>query len=198
MPKKQRDTSISLDPLSFEEANSVSVRKAAIWARVSDPNQETENQVAQLYEWAQSRQLEVAKVYRAAASAWKGAHRKCLSEVYNDARLGVFQVIIVWALDRISREGPLATLEIVHELGRRDVEVWSYQEPWVETGGPARELLLSVAGWVAEQESWRRSERTKAGMQRARAQGKRIGRPPGSRDRRRRKKAGYFRRYAPQ
>ena len=83
-------------------------------------------------------------------------------------------MLLVWALDRLSREGPLATLEIVHRLGQNGVQVWSYQEPWTETGGELLDLLLAIAGWVARMESNRRSERTKAGLQRAVSQGKRL------------------------
>ena len=90
--------------------------------------------------------------------------------------------MLVWALDRLSREGPSATLDIVHRLGQTGVQVGSYQEPWTEAGGELLDLLLAIAGWVARMESNRRSERTKAGLQRAVNQGKRLGRPPGSKD----------------
>lgn len=79
-----------------------------------------------------------------------------------DARASKFQVLLVWALDRLSREGPWATLEIAHRLGQSDVQVWSYQESWTEAGGELIDLLLAIAGWVARMESNRRSERTRA------------------------------------
>ena len=104
--------------------------------------------------------------------------------------------MLVWALDRLSREGPLATREIVHRLGRWGVQVWSYQESWTEAGGELLDLLLAIAGWVARMESNRRSERTKAGLQRAVIQGKRLGRPPGSKDRKKRSRRGYLLRWA--
>ena len=104
--------------------------KAAILARVSDAGQHSENQFPDLIAWAQRRGLEVVVTYQFQESAWKGAHQKQLSQVYRDARAGKFQVLLVWALDRLSREGPLATLEIVHRLGQSGVQVWSYQEPW--------------------------------------------------------------------
>ena len=87
-------------------------------------------------------------------------------------------------------------LEIVHRLGRYDVQVLSYQEPWTEAAGELRDLLLAIAGWVASMESSRRSERTKAGLARAVADGKRLSRPPGSKDQRRRNRRGYLLRYA--
>ena len=104
------------------------VSKVAILCRVSDPGQQTDNQLGALTAWAERRGFEVAVTYQFQESAWKGAHQKQLSQVYRDARIGKFQVLLVWALDRLSREGPLATLEIVHRLGQSGVQVWSYQQ----------------------------------------------------------------------
>lgn len=170
--------------------------KAAIWSRVSTEEQDTENQVMQLRRLAQQRGLQVSKVYQVEESAWQGKHLRALSEVYDDARLGRFHVLLVWALDRLSREGPMATLEIVQRLGKYNVKVLSLQEPWTEAGGEMQELLLAIAGWVAKMESNRRSERTKAGLVRALSQGKKLGRPVGSKDGKKRSRSGYFRRYA--
>ena len=102
--------------------------RAAIWLRVSDPGQHTGNQLPDLQAWAERRGLEVVRVYQVQESAWRGAHQKQLTQVYKDARAGRFKTLLIWALDRLSREGPLATLEIVHRLGQSGVQVWSYQE----------------------------------------------------------------------
>ena len=170
--------------------------KAAIWLRVSSGEQHAENQLPDLQAWAARRGWQVVKTYEVQESAWRGAHQKALSAVYDDARLGLFDVLLVWALDRLSREGPAATLEIVHRLLKAKVQVLSYQEPWLEVGGEMVDLLLAVTGWVARFESKRRSERTRAGLARARAAGKQIGRPPGSKDGKQRSRRGYFARYA--
>ncbi len=79
--------------------------EVAILARVSGPDQETDTLVLQLREWAQRR---VGRVYRVEESAWRGAHQRQLNDVYQDARQGKFGILLVWALDRLSREGPLA------------------------------------------------------------------------------------------
>ena len=97
--------------------------------------------------------MNVVRVYQVQESAWRGAHQQQLTQVYQDARTGRFQVLLVWALDRLSREGPLATLDIVHRLGQSSVQVWSLQEPWTEAGGELLDLLLAIAGWVARMES---------------------------------------------
>ncbi len=69
-------------------------------------------------------------------------------------------------------------------------------QPLMEASGPLRELLYSLTAWVAAFESELRSERTKAGLARARVSGKVLGRPQGSMDKRKRSRRGYFKRYA--
>lgn len=170
--------------------------RCAIWTRVSTTEQETENQVAQLQAWAARRGLEVVQIYRITESGWKGAQQKHLSRVYHHARQGKFDILLTWALDRLSREGVGPTLEIVNRLGKAGVEVWSLQETWLETSGELRDLLLAMVGWVARYESNRRSERTRAGLARAQANGVTLGRPAGAKDKRKRSRRGYLLRYA--
>ena len=76
------------------------------------------------------------------------------------------------------------------------VKVISLQEPWTDMPGDMGEILYAMAGWAARLESQRRSERTKAGLARARAAGKKLGRPKGAKDKHKRRTAGYFLRYA--
>ena len=81
-------------------------KKAGVFARASDPDrQTTENQLAPLMAEAERRGLEVVKVYRVGESAYRGAHLAALSQVYTDARAGRFRVLLVWSLDRLSRQG---------------------------------------------------------------------------------------------
>ena len=82
-----------------------------------------------------------------------------------------------WALDRLTRQGVLETFEYSRDLGRYGVQFESFTEPHFRTTGPAGELMLAVAAWIAQQERIRLIERTKAGLQRAKAAGKQIGRP---------------------
>lgn len=97
-------------------------------------------------------------------------------------------MVLVWALDRLSREGALAILTLVSTLKAYSVKVLSYQEAWTEAPGELAEVLYAIAGWVARMESQRRSERTKAGMARVKSQGKKLGRPKGSKDKRKRRR----------
>jgi putative DNA-invertase from lambdoid prophage Rac len=170
--------------------------KAAIWTRVSTGEQDASNQLPAIHSYAEGRGLEIVQTYTVQESAWRGAHQTALSQVYAQARAGMFSVLLVWSLDRLSREGVAATLEIVDRLARWKVRVWSVQETWTEADGESQELLLSITAWVARQESVRKSERTKAGLTQARANGKVLGRPPGAKDKKRRKQSGYFARWA--
>ena len=162
--------------------------RTCIYSRVSTGQQETDNQIMVLTSWANQRGYEVIKVYQEAESAWRNGHQRELSNLIADARRRRFQCVLVWALDRLSREGALAILSLVQKLSACGVKVLSYQESWTEAPGELSELLYALSGWVARMESQRRSERTKAGLARVKAQGKCLGRPLGSKDRRKRRR----------
>ena len=162
--------------------------KVCIYSRVSTDNQDPTNQSAVLAGWAGQRGYQVVGNYKERESAWKAGHQRELARLLDDAQKRNFDAVLVWALDRLSREGPLAILSLVHRLKIYGVRVLSYQESWTEAPGELGELLYAIAGWVARMESQRRSERTKAGLERVKAQGKHLGRPPGSKDRRKRRR----------
>lgn len=174
--------------------------KAAIWARVSTDEQDTDNQLLVLREWAERRGLEVEQEFVTEDSAWasngngKGAQfDKARTELINGARLGRYQVVLIWALDRLSRRGIEDTLNVLRRLAEHEADVWSLQEDWLRTSDPAmRELLIGIFGWMAGQESKRRSERIKAGLARRKAAGLPVGgRVPGAKDKRKRSSDGY-------
>ncbi|MFC1971200.1 recombinase family protein [Chloroflexota bacterium] len=156
--------------------------KVCIYSRVSTGQQDTTNQSVALSEWAKQRGFKVVNVYEEEESAWKSGHQRVL------AKQRRFQAVLVWAVDRLSREGALAILSLVNRLSSCGVKVLSYQESWTEAPGELAELLYALTGWVARMESQRRSERTRAGLARVKAQGKRLGRPPGSKDKRKRRR----------
>ena len=165
--------------------------KAALLLRVSTEEQNLDNQRDQLIAWAEAQTLEVGKVWEAQESAWQGAYLRQLGEIYEAASRREFQVLLVWSLDRLSRQGPRVILEIIHRLGTYGVEVRSYQEAWINVSGDLRDLLLAIAGWVAQMESKRISERTKAGLARRKAEGLPVGRQPGAVDKKKRKRRAY-------
>jgi len=172
--------------------------KAALYLRVSTTEQNVDNQLPALEAYADSRGWQIVEVYQENESAWKSGHQKELARLLADCRNGRHRVdvVLVWALDRLSREGAAAILNLVNTFKAYGVRVISYQESWTEAPGAIGEVLYAIAGWVAKMESEQRSERTKAGLARAIASGKRLGRPTGSKDGGKRKRTGYLLRYA--
>lgn len=158
------------------------MRRAAVYIRVSTEEQCLDNQLASIRAFAERRDFNIVTVYQEEESAWRGGRQRELARLMRDARLGRFTVVLVWALDRLSREGPLAILQRVNTLGGYGVDLISLHDPWTEMPSETKPLLYALMGWVAQQESKRISERTKAGLERARAAGKQIGRPKGSKD----------------
>lgn len=168
--------------------NNNSGSKAVIYARVSTNEQDTRNQIDSLTKLADSKGLAIIKIYEESESAWKHGHQGEFAKLLNDAAHYRFDYVLVWALDRVSREGPLAVLKIIDRLKKHGVQLISYQESWTEAPGELGDLLYALVAWVARFESQRRSERTRAGQDRARKEGKHMGRPPGSPDTKKRKR----------
>ena len=100
-----------------------------------------------------------------------------------------------WALDRMTREGAEGALRLIRQFRERACTVLSVQEPWLNASPEIADVLVAFAGWMAQQESNRRSERIKAGLARRRAEGKPVGRQVGAVDRKPRKRSGYVARY---
>lgn len=168
---------------------------AAIWCRVSTDDQSNLNQLGALRSWAERRGLTVVNEYRVEESAWTGKHRAALATAVEDARLGQYEVLLVWALDRLSREGIEATLSTMRAFRERGVRVLSLQEAWTDGPEAMQELLGAFFAWMAQQESERRSERVRAGLARRKASGLPIGRLQGAKDKVPRRRAGYYARH---
>ena len=157
-------------------------RKAtAAYVRVSTDSQNCRSQVGDVRKAAKQYTGPV-RWYRDTVS---GAADKlpALDKLTRDVAAGKVQRVIVWALDRISRKGIRDGLTRLQTWLEHGAEVASVQEPWVSaTADPnLRELLLSIAFWGAAQERKRLSERTKAGLRAARAEGRVGGRRKGQR-----------------
>jgi DNA invertase Pin-like site-specific DNA recombinase len=150
---------------------------AAIYARVStkDKGQDTENQLAQLRRYAERQSWTIREFID--HESGKHSDRAGFQRLFDSAARRQIDVVLVWALDRFSREGVAETFIHIRRLLDHGVQFESYSEPHFRTTGPAGELMIAIAAWIAKQERIRISERTKAGLAVARAKGKRLGRP---------------------
>ena len=172
--------------------------KVAIYARVSrnDESQDPSNQLEPLRKFASALQGEIVEEYVDRASGGN-SDRVNFLRMLQDADSHKFDLLLIWSLDRLSREGISNTLAYLERLKRNGVAIKSLQESWLDTRDEhLGQLLVAIFSWVARQERLRIVQRVKAGLARAKKEGKALGRPKGSRDKRQRSVSGYLLRYA--
>lgn len=171
--------------------------KIGLYARVSknDESQDPENQLRPLREFANALEGEIVEEYIDKASGSNGDRINFL-RMLKDADKREFNLLLVWSLDRLSREGIPNTLGYLKRLKSNGIAIKSLQESWLDTRDEGiGELLVAIFSWVAQQERKRLIERINAGLDRARANGQKLGRPKGSKDTKRRTRSGYWRRW---
>ncbi len=154
--------------------------RVALYARVSkdDGKQDTENQLHELRDFCKRSGWTLQHEYIDRVSGSKSdRRRRQLRQMFEDASKRRFDVLLFWRLDRFSREGTLATLQYLERLSNYGIAWRSYQEPFLDTTNPFGEMLVSVVAHFAKHERICISERTKAGLKRARREGKVLGRP---------------------
>lgn len=124
---------------------------------------------------AAARGLDITHVFEEKISAAK--ERPEYDRMMLAAHRGEFNVLAIWALDRLQRS-MTGAVHAVLDLDRLGVEVLSVREAWLDTGGPVRNLFVAIFGWISEQERLRVSERVKCALSRLRAEGRIVvGRP---------------------
>lgn len=149
--------------------------KAAAYMRVSSDKQDQANQRPDVFRLADARGFDTScRVFEEVESSAKA--RPVYEAMMASARRGEFRALVFWSLDRLGRN-MWETVAAIKELDRIGVQVVSVKEPWFDTGGPVRDLLLAIFAWIANHERDRLRERTKAGLRTARERGVRLGRP---------------------
>jgi len=155
--------------------------RVAIYARVStdDKGQDVENQLIQLRAWCAQEGHTITNEYHEFASGAKDASKRPkLAALLEDATKAQFDLVLFWALDRLSRQGMAATMSILQKLAVVNVKFRSFTEPHLSTDNElVANVLLACMSSLAKVERTRISDRTKAGMDRAKAEGARFGRP---------------------
>jgi len=143
--------------------------RVGIYARVSteDRGQDVENQLVVLREWAIRLGYDEILEYTDKGISGANSNRPGFIKMRADARQNLFKGILIWSLDRFSREGISQTFAYMQELDKFGVFIRSYQESWLDTAdGVMKPLLLGIWAWMASYERQRISQRVKAGIQR--------------------------------
>lgn len=152
------------------------MKRAVLYMRVSTVDQHPESQMYDLHELAKQRGLEIIHEYTDHGFSGTRVRRPALDQMMGDARQGKFDVVLVWAADRLARSVK-HFLEVLDELGRLNIEFISFRES-LDTGGAIGRAVVTIIACVAELERNLIVERVKAGMRRARLEGRHIGRRP--------------------
>ena len=154
------------------------IMKCALYGRVStrDKGQDTENQFAQLRRYAESMGWEIVAEFVDHESGGK-SDREEFQQMFKAASQRKIDLLLFWSLDRLSREGVLPTLQYLNRLTSYGVAWRSFTEQYLDSTGIFRDAVIGILAAVARQEKIRISERTKAGLEQARAKGKTLGRP---------------------
>lgn len=152
------------------------MKRAVLYMRVSTVDQHPETQVHDLRQMAAQRGLQIVGEYTDHGISGTRTRRPGLDQMMDDARRGHFDVVLVWACDRLARSVK-HFLEVLDELNRLTVEFVSFREN-LDTGGPLGRAVVIIVSAIAELERSLIVERVRVGMRRARLEGRHIGRRP--------------------
>jgi DNA invertase Pin-like site-specific DNA recombinase len=150
------------------------MKSVVLYVRVSTNKQEVDNQLIQLRDYCKKCDYEIVGEYVDIISG-KEKSRPQYDLMFSDAHKRLFDIILFWDISRFSRSGTLFTLQKLKELENIDVGWESYQEPYFKSVGQFKDVVISILATVAKMERELISERTKAGLERAKKQGKPIG-----------------------
>jgi DNA invertase Pin-like site-specific DNA recombinase len=148
--------------------------RAALYARVSTLDQQPENQLHELRRYAVARGWTTIEYIDHGISGTKD-RRPDLDRLIVDAKRRKFDVLVCWRLDRLGRtlKHLITLLEELQALGVAFVSL----AEGIDATTPAGKLQMHILGAIAEFERERIRERVLAGLSRAKAQGRRLGRP---------------------
>jgi len=161
------------------------MEKVAVYIRVSTNKQEAQNQEIQLRNFCQKNDWEIYKVYADVISG-KENSRPEFDELFADAHKKLFDILLFWDFSRFSRSGALFTLQKLKELENLKINWHSYSDPYMSSLGQFRDVVISLMATISKAEREKISQRTKAGLERVRQSGKKIGRPKGKKDKKKR------------
>jgi DNA invertase Pin-like site-specific DNA recombinase len=143
---------------------------------MKDKRQDTENQLSQLRQFCESQGWIVTAEYVDRASG-KRSDREQFQKLFEHASQRKFDTVLFWSLDRFSREGVRETLNHLERLTTYGVNYRSFTEQYLDSCGIFKDAVLAILAVIAKQERVRLSERTLAGLAKARKQGRIGGRP---------------------
>ena len=154
------------------------MRTVGVYARVSTNKQENGNQLDELRQFARKQGWEIVAEFVDTVTGSGKLKRPQFEKMLLAASQKRFDLLLFWKLDRLSREGVRKTLDYLERLDSWGVAWRSFTEPYLDSCGVMKDVVISVMASMAQQERIAISERTKAGLERARKAGKVLGGRP--------------------
>lgn len=168
--------------------------RVAVYARVSTTDQNTETQLVALKDYCHRMGYEISREFVDTGFSGATDKRPAFHRLLEAIRSGSVDGVVIYKLDRIYRS-LIDLLNLIQELQHRKVKLISVSEN-IDPATPMGKAFMHILGAFGEMERSVIVERTLAGLDRARREGKRLGRPKGSKDQGRRRRAGYLQRWA--
>lgn len=137
--------------------------KTVLYIRVSTGKQELENQEKALKEYCNNKGYDLLHVFKDVISG-KEKSRPGFDQLFNYARKKLFEHVLFWDISRFSRAGTLYTLQRLKELENLGISWESFQEPYFNSAGEFKDVVISIMSTLAKIEREKISERTKAGL----------------------------------
>jgi len=150
-------------------------KKVAVYVRVSTKDQSVDMQLNDLERYSRERGLNVFKVYQDKGVSGTKETRQALNELMNDARKKKFNMVIVWRFDRFARSTK-HLVTALYEFKHLGIDFISFQEN-IDTSSPLGEAIFTIISAMSTLERDIIAERVKGGLRKAKAKGKRLGRP---------------------
>ncbi len=151
------------------------MKKVAMYLRVSTSSQTCENQKRELEAYCQRQGWVIAKVYEDSGYSGSKSDRPALNQMLADATFGKFAVLVVWKIDRLARSTS-DLLNILTTLKSHGVDFCSTTQA-IDTTTSYGKMVMTFLGAIAEFERDTIIERVKSGIERAKANGVKLGRP---------------------
>jgi len=150
-------------------------KKVAVYVRVSTKDQSTDMQLNDLERYSRERGLDIYKAYEDNGISGTKETRPALNELMNDAKKRKFDIVLVWRFDRFARSTK-HLVTALHEFRHLGIDFISFQEN-IDTSSPLGEAIFTIISAMSTLERDIIAERVKGGLRKARAKGKRLGRP---------------------
>ncbi len=152
--------------------------RTVLYCRVSTVDrQDNQNQLRALRQYAKEQGWQIVGEYLDERSGRRADRPQFLKMMDAAKRVGSFDVLLFWSLDRLSREGSLKTLQTLHQLSQYGVKFRSLQEPYLDSLGAFGDAIVALISQIAMMESDRIGARIRAGIARSKAEGIQFGRP---------------------